>query len=136
MKHTSLRRRTSFLTLSKAELRYSGRFAIFLFSSQLLEPTTHASLCQYGLTASRKIGNAVARNLGKRRVRALLFPFLKTLTCDQGFSLVIIVKKNMLTGSFPLAKAEMESVIKGFLGKRKGQMPLNYSTTPNLMRYP
>ena len=58
-------------------------------------------------------------------MRALLFPFLKTLTCDQGFSLVIIVKKNMLTGSFPLAKAEMESVIKGFLGKRKGQMPLN-----------
>ena len=71
--------------------------------------------CQYGLTASRKIGNAVARNLGKRRVRAVLFPFLKTLDHSASFSVVIIVKKNLLTGSFPLIKAEIESTIRRFL---------------------
>ena len=76
--------------------------------------------CQYGLTASRKIGNAVARNLGKRRVRAILFPFLEALEHPTSFSLVVIVKKNMLTGSFALAKAEMELAVKRFLGEVRG----------------
>ncbi len=75
-------------------------------------------ICQYGLTASRKIGNAVARNLGKRRVRAILYPFLKELDHATSFSLVVIVKKNMLTGSFALAKLEMESTLRRFLGEK------------------
>ncbi len=115
MERTSLRHRASFLALSKTQTQFSGRFTIILFSPAPSEGTPLAPTCQYGLTASKKVGNAVARNLGKRRVRAVLFPFIKKTNHLKSFSVVVIVKKKLLTGSFSLIAQEIEDALGNFL---------------------
>ena len=60
-----LRKRQSFLHVQATGRRWSGRFLTFLRSASS-SPNT-----RLGLTVSRKVGNAVARNSVKRKLREL-----------------------------------------------------------------
>lgn len=51
---------------------------------------------RYGLTASRKVGNAVARNRARRRLRALAETILPDLT-EGGVDLVLIARGATVT---------------------------------------
>lgn len=60
-----------------------------------------------GLTASRKVGNAVVRNRAKRRIREMVRLFLKSRTLS-GFDLVIICKTAAATHDFSAMAADFE----------------------------
>ena len=62
-----LRRRNEFLAVASSGKRWVSTGFIL----QVSAPHAPLSCIRYGLTASRKIGNAVTRNRARRRLRAL-----------------------------------------------------------------
>ncbi len=66
---------------------------------------------QFGLTASRKVGNAVVRNRAKRRLREIvqLFCRQKALT---GWDIVLIAKTAAATSDFAMMQADFEKGLK------------------------
>ncbi len=68
---------------------------------------TDTSIFRLGLTASRKVGNAVVRNRAKRRIREMVRLILKSRTLS-GFDLVIICKTAATTHDFALMAADFE----------------------------
>jgi ribonuclease P protein component len=79
----------------------SPYFTVFTVSNKLQQP-------RYGITATRKVGNAVIRNRCKRRIRAAFQQLeSKALVHLIGVDLVINVKTE-------LAKAEFASLVEAF----------------------
>ncbi len=79
----------------------SPYFTVFTVSNELQQP-------RYGITATRKVGNAVIRNRCKRRIRAAFQQLeSKSLVHVIGVDLVINVKTE-------LAKAEYASIVEAF----------------------
>ncbi len=74
-------------------------FKIYLAKS--IDPT-----CKVGIIASGKIGGAVKRNLIKRRIKAILLPYLTTLPYN-----IVIKIKQIPSVPFTDLKKEIESVI-------------------------
>lgn len=49
---------------------------------------------RYGITTSKKVGNAVARSRCRRVIRAALFEYADKLSkCDQGYDVVFVARK-------------------------------------------
>ncbi|CAJ99023.1 ribonuclease P protein component [Helicobacter acinonychis] len=75
--------------------------------------------CLLGLSVSKKVGNAVKRNLIKRRLRSLV---LKHASLCQGFALVFVPKKDCERLDFlTLEKHFLEMLIsiKGYMNKKE-----------------
>ena len=64
---------------------------------------------RYGISVSKKIGDAVVRNKIKRRIRDII---LKN-SIKNGYDYVIIVRKEVGGSSFDKMKDELLSLIKG-----------------------
>ena len=62
-----LKKRGDFLRVARAGKKYICHAFILQYAASIDEQTT-----RFGVTASKKVGNAVKRNLAKRRMRALL----------------------------------------------------------------
>ena len=64
-----------------------------------------------GFTATKKIGNAVARNRAKRRLRAAA---RLNMASDQtgGYDLVLIARSATITCPFPALLADLESALR------------------------
>jgi ribonuclease P protein component len=86
----SLKRRAEFLAIAKNGKKWVTPGFILQMSPSL--PT----VIRYGLTASSKIGNAVVRNRGRRRLRALAHEVLAQQAVP-GHDFVLIAR--MTTGS-------------------------------------
>ena len=76
-----LRMRAQFLAVQKQGAKAIG--AGFVLQAARLPEHTAAPDWHYGLTASKKVGNAVARNRAKRRLRALVRGFMPDLARPQ-----------------------------------------------------
>jgi len=72
-----LRKRAQFLAVQKHGLKAIG--AGFVLQAGQLPENIAAPGWRYGLTASKKVGNAVVRNRAKRRLRALVRDFMPEL---------------------------------------------------------
>ncbi len=71
-----------------------------------------------GFTVSRKVGNAVARNRARRRLKAAadeVFP----LAAEPGCDYVIIGRGGTLTRHWPALKQDLETALRG-LARRRG----------------
>ncbi len=71
-----------------------------------------------GFTVSRKVGNAVARNRARRRLKAAaeeVFP----LAAEPGCDYVIIGRGGTLTRHWPALKQDLEAALRG-LARRRG----------------
>ncbi len=71
-----------------------------------------------GYTVSRKVGNAVARNRARRRLKAAAEEVL-SLAAEPGCDYVIIGRGGTLTRGWPALKRDLESAVRG-LARRRG----------------
>lgn len=64
-----------------------------------------------GLTASRKVGNAVCRNRARRRLRALAERVMP-LHAERGHDYVLIARARTVDRPFPALVEDLESAMK------------------------
>ncbi len=100
-----LKKRSDFLLVTKlGEKQYTPAFII-----QILRRPQNGPI-RYGLTASRKVGNAVERNQAKRRLRALVQHALPQAGMS-GATYVFIARRDILRRNFSLMEQELEKAL-------------------------
>ena len=79
-----LRKRAEFLAAASSGKRWVAPGFIL----QIGAPHPESSSIRYGLTASRKIGNAVTRNRARRRLRALAAEIMRHASAEHDYVLI------------------------------------------------
>ncbi|MAI28639.1 MAG: ribonuclease P protein component [Pelagibacteraceae bacterium TMED124] len=103
-KSNRLKKRSEFLNLRNKCRTFHGKFVIVNIDKS-------SDLTKYGLTVSKKIGNAVKRNYLKRIFRSIIRNNWKNI--KKPFSFEIIPKKKILHHTF----TEIEKDLKEILNK-------------------
>jgi ribonuclease P protein component len=102
----SIKNRSDFLQLSKSTLRFHSKTSLVLAGKApekyLVNPRTNKNddFCRFGLTVSKKIGNAVVRNKTKRRFRDIFSKLHQENFTQNGFDYVVIAKKEITGAAF------------------------------------
>jgi ribonuclease P protein component len=99
----TLKRRSQFLHV-RGGLRYSTPG--FILEAREQRDGTTTSGPRFGFTVSRRIGNAVARNRARRRLRAAVTE-LAPEHAERGFDYVLIARSQALDRPFDLLKGEL-----------------------------
>ena len=100
-------KRSDYLRASKSKYFRSNSFIIqFYDRADTLGP-------RYGVTATKKIGNAIKRNKAKRRIRNLVKDLLPKYG-KNGYDYVFIAKENLINEDWKVLKEESQSVLKDF----------------------
>ena len=97
--------RTDFLRVAAQGIRQGT--PAFLLQAAFRSPDMPGSL-RVGFTASRKIGNAVARNRAKRRLRAAADSALAAMM-NQTIDLVLVARHSAATRDFAAMTSEMRN---------------------------
>ena len=98
-------KRSDYLRASKSKYFRSNSFIIQFYNRvDDLEP-------RYGVTATKKIGNAIKRNKAKRRIRNLVKDLLPKYG-KSGYDYVFIAKENLINEDWEVLKEESTSVLK------------------------
>lgn len=100
-----LKRRAEFVRAAKAG-RKAARDGLVLQALPRADAET-----RLGFTATKKIGNAVARNRAKRRMRAAARLHLG-LAPAPGYDLVLIAREATGTCAFPALLADLEAALR------------------------
>jgi ribonuclease P protein component len=104
----SLERRSDFLRVGSSGLKRVTPAFILQAAPRLIDagaPTIHV-----GFTASRKVGNAVARNRVKRRLRALTDRLIAE--ADPSLDYVLIGRTQTLTHDFAAMEKDLRAALK------------------------
>ena len=100
-------KRQDYLRASKSKYFRSNSFIIQFYNrADSLGP-------RYGVTATKKIGNAIKRNRAKRRIRNLVKDLLPKYG-KNGYDYVFIAKENLINEDWEVLKEESTSVLKDF----------------------
>ena len=100
-------KRQDYLRASKSKYFRSNSFIIQFYNrADTLGP-------RYGVTATKKIGNAIKRNKAKRRIRNLVKDLLPKYG-KNGYDYVFIAKENLINEDCEVLKEESTSVLKDF----------------------
>ena len=100
-------KRQDYLRASKSKYFRSNSFIIQFYNrADTFGP-------RYGVTATKKIGNAIKRNKAKRRIRNLLKDLLPKYG-KNGYDYVFIAKENLINEDWEVLKEESTSVLKDF----------------------
>ena len=73
-------------------------------------PPLDYPVLHYGLTASKKVGNAVKRNRARRRLRELARLVLVP-NADRGFAYVLIAREASVTRPYPDLKQDLHTAL-------------------------
>lgn len=104
-----LKRRSDFLDIAAhGARRATPAFVLQARRTTLLDPAGQAP--RVGFTASRKVGNAVARNRAKRRLRALCDRVLPGRALA-GWDLVIIARDQAIDRDFAAMTRDFEHAL-------------------------
>lgn len=112
-----LAKRADFLRVGGSGLRYVT--PAFILQAGTLQAGSHAlheshtrgARIRVGFTASRKLGNAVARNRAKRRLRALVDRVIVT-EATPGVDYVLIARPEALSRTFSSMEQELRTALK------------------------
>jgi len=100
-----IKKRSDYLRASKSKYQVSESFILqFHNRKDTKEP-------RYGITVTKKIGNATKRNKVKRRIRHLIKDFLPKYG-KNGYDYVFIAKENLINEDWDKLKLESISVLK------------------------
>ena len=105
---SSLRVRRLFLAAAKADKEV--RRGLIVQARARDKDEVSPTPVRYGLTASKKIGNAVARNRARRRLRALALEILP-LEGEAGFDYVMIGRVHTAPRPWPKLKSDLRSAL-------------------------
>ena len=98
-------KRQDYLRASKSKYFRSNSFIIQFYNrADTLGP-------RYGVTATKKIGNAIKRNKAKRRIRNLVKDLLPKYG-KNGYDYVFIAKENLINEDWEVLREESTSVLK------------------------
>ncbi|MBN8648013.1 MAG: ribonuclease P protein component [Caulobacterales bacterium] len=111
----TLKKRAEFLFVAQG-MKSSGRF----LSLQARENTVSENI-RFGLTASKKVGNAVKRNRARRRLRAILQQILPKYGL-KGMDYVAIARPQTIDANYKDLLDEVEFLVKR-LSKRNFSKP-------------
>jgi ribonuclease P protein component len=99
-----LKNRRDFLAAARYLRRVAG--AVTLEMAPTPDPDRAAGTLRLGFTASKKIGNAVARNRAKRRLRAAAYALLP-LSGRAGHDYVLVARAGILARNFAALKDDI-----------------------------
>ena len=99
-----LRKRADFLAAARYLRRVSGVVTLELAPTP--EKARNPRSLRLGFTASKKIGNAVARNRAKRRLRAAAYALLP-LSGREGHDYVLVARQGILVRDFAALKEDI-----------------------------
>lgn len=113
IKIASLKHRAGFLAVAAAGRKWVANgfilqiapLATLALKNQPAEPTLH-----YGLTASKRVGNAVIRNRSRRRLRAMVQQILAR-EADPAFAYVLIARDATATLDFQMLQADLRKAL-------------------------
>ena len=91
--------RRQFLHVAQGQ-KAAGRFALLQARSASEPRCLERGMTRYGLTASKKVGNAVARNRARRRLRAAMLHLLP-LHGQPGYDYVAVARTATVTADWP-----------------------------------
>ncbi len=115
----SLERRADFLRIGGSGLkRVTPAFILQAAPRSAALAEDGAPSIQVGFTASRKVGNAVARNRAKRRLRALTDRLISN--ADPAFDYVLVGRGETLTRDFAAMENALRDALKRIAQPRKG----------------
>ncbi|WP_417620938.1 ribonuclease P protein component [Parasphingorhabdus sp.] len=113
-----IRKRTDFLTANRGK-RFATPNFVLLAHRRRDNHAVSADTVRYGITVTKKIGNAVARNRLKRRFRALLAQTLPAYGIA-GVDHILIGRKTDKEADFAAIKADLEKGLT-YLAKKLGE---------------
>ncbi|HEX3674060.1 MAG TPA: ribonuclease P protein component [Rhizomicrobium sp.] len=102
-----LRKRADFLRAQKGVRRSAGCLTLECCATP--DEAVGAGI-RVGFTASRKVGNAVARNRAKRRLRAAAAALLPLLA-KGGNDYVLVARRDTLTRPYPALLKDLEAAL-------------------------
>ena len=98
--------RLEFLRVRQEGKSYAGKYLVL----GLLEDYQLSSQFKFGIIVTKNIGNAVARNLVRRRIKGLLSSFCNSLEFS-GY-MVVIPRYHAKEASFQVLESDWKSILK------------------------
>lgn len=106
-----LRSRAEFSAVQTGGRRAPGRYLTLLGRPNALGRD------RLGIIASKRVGNAVDRNLAKRRVREVFRRSAARSAKAADFDLVVIVRRDLLRAPFPAVAADFQAALHKLRGR-------------------
>ena len=106
-----IRKRPDFLAANRGKRFVTPGFILLAHKRRADHPAASPDAVRYGITVTKKIGNAVTRNRMKRRFRALLAEMLPKYGMT-GADHIMIGRKEHKERDFSAMKADLEKALK------------------------
>ena len=114
---TTLITRADFVRATAGKRRATPAFVV-----QYTPRTAEAPSLRIGFTASRKVGNAVARNRSKRRLRALADKVMPEVG-DLAFDYVLVARPEAIVRDFAIMESELRQALQKIAQGERGAKP-------------
>lgn len=116
-----IKKRSDFLRAARGGRKWAAA-GLVLQACERAGAADQEQVMRVGFTASRKVGNAVARNRAKRRLKALSQELLP-LRGRPGRDYVLIARQATLSRPYPALRADLETALEQVERARRGPGP-------------